>query len=81
MKIWLAHHLRRIADRIDDVGAPKRTNLSFTFEDRRGIVVRENGPGCPLWYYGEVDYRRAHSEAEIDHAIVDWSTATARFGR
>lgn len=57
MKSWLAHHLRRIADRIDDAGAPRRTNLSFTFENKRGIVVRENGPGCPLWYYGEADYR------------------------
>lgn len=81
MKTWLAYHLRRIADRIDDAGAPKCTNLRFTFEDRRGIVVRENGPGCPLWYYGEADYLLAHSEAETDHAIVDWRRGTARFGR
>lgn len=81
MKVWLAHYLRRIADRLDWEGAPKRTNLRFTFENKRGIVVRENGPGCPLWYYGESDYMRAHSEAESDHAIVDWAAGTARFGR
>jgi hypothetical protein len=81
VKVWLAHHLRRVADRLDDDGAPKRTNLRFTFEAHCGIVVWENGPGCPLWYVGEKDYLLAHSEAETEHAIVNWTAGTARFGR
>jgi len=39
--------------------------MSFTFESGRGIVVHSDGKrGCPLWYLGEADYERAHSEAE-----------------
>jgi hypothetical protein len=79
---WTAHHLRRIADRIDLAGAPKAISYSFTFENKQGLVFREGTQqGCPLWYYGDADYERAHSEADTDHAVVDWASGTARFGR
>lgn len=66
--------LRRIADRIDHKGAPKAIGMSFTYEHREGIRFRDDGKGCPLWYLGEADYRRAHTEADTDHIIVDWPT-------
>jgi hypothetical protein len=82
LKTWIATRLRYLADRIDYAGAPKAmSGYSFTFENRRGIVFREDGKGCPLWYYGEADYQRAHAEADTDHAIVDWTAGTARLGR
>ena len=61
----LAGLLRRIADRIDRHGAPKGTHLSFTFERGTGVVVRKDGRGCPLWYYGDDDYERAYDESEV----------------
>jgi hypothetical protein len=36
-------------------------SASFTFEERTGIVFRDDGRGCRLWYYA--DYERAHDEA------------------
>jgi len=63
----LAYRLRTLADRIDPEGAPRRTNLSFTFEDYKGIVVDMDGRrGCPLWYYGMADYERAHAESQMN---------------
>ena len=65
-----AHWLRRIADRIDRAGAPKCMSYAFTFELHRGIVVREGtGQGCPLWYYGDADYERAHAEADSERPV------------
>ena len=62
--VRLARLLRRWADRLDHYGAPKKmTRLSFTFEHGEGLVVRTDGRGCPLWYYGNDDYARAHDEA------------------
>jgi hypothetical protein len=81
LRTWMADQMRKWADRIDYEGAPKAINYSFTFENRRGIVFREDGKGCPLWYYGDADHQRAHSDADTDHAIVDWAAGTARFGR
>jgi hypothetical protein len=60
----LAGFLRRAADRIDHAGAPKLIHWSFTFENRRGIVFREDGRGCPLAYLGDAAYSRAHDEAD-----------------
>ena len=60
----LAHWLRRVADRVDHAGAPKGIGWSFTFEQHRGIVFRDDGKGCPLWYLGDADYDRAHAEAD-----------------
>jgi hypothetical protein len=59
----LARFLRGLADRIDWEGAPKGVHWSFTIEPGRGIMFREDGRGCPLWYLGEADYLRAHHEA------------------
>lgn len=59
----IADVLRKYADRIDPAGAPKAMHVRFTFEDRVGIVFRDDGRGCRLWYYGDADYERAHTEA------------------
>jgi hypothetical protein len=56
-------YLRKYADRIDRPGAPKAMHVSFTFEERAGIVFRDDGKGCRLWYYGDDDYERAHAES------------------
>jgi hypothetical protein len=68
--------LRRVADRIDHAGAPKRTSWSFTFEEGLGVVFNESGSGCPLWYYGDTDYQRAHNEARFTAGIdsPEWVT-------
>ncbi len=82
IKVRLAEWMRHWADRLDHAGAPKAIDWSFTFENERGIVFREGERrGCPLWYYGDGDYQRAHAEADTEHAIVDWANGTARFGR
>lgn len=64
MTRWLANKMRLVADRLDPSGAARLTGWSFTFEQHRGIVFHERGPGCPVWYMGEKDYARAHDEAE-----------------
>ncbi len=74
----LARRLRFLADHIDHHGAPKRTHWTFTFEDREGIRLREDGRGCPLWYLGDDDYQRAHTEADSEHFQVDWAKAIAQ---
>lgn len=60
---WLASQLRKYADRIDHAGAPKLTHWTFTFEDYRGMVFREDGRGCRIAYLGDVEYGKAHAEA------------------
>lgn len=62
-RVWLARRLRRLADRLDDAGAPRHMGWSFTFERNMGIVFWDGGPGCPVWYMGAEDYKRAHAEA------------------
>jgi hypothetical protein len=69
--------LRRLADRIDYPGAPKAIGASFTFE-ASGRRFRNDGKGCPLWYLGDADYERAHTEADTAHIQVDWTTMTTR---
>lgn len=57
--------LRRYADRIDHEHAPRYASpYSFTFERKRGIVLRDDGRGCPLAYLDGGDYERAHTEAD-----------------
>jgi hypothetical protein len=63
LRAFIAYQLRKYADRIDNPGAPKAMSVRFTFEDRVGIVFRDDGRGCRLWYLGDVDYERAHTEA------------------
>jgi hypothetical protein len=59
----LARLLRRLADLLDYDGAPRPTRWSFTYEEGRGAVFWENGPGCLLWYVGEAEYVKAWDEA------------------
>lgn len=68
-----ARWLRHLADRLDYRGAPRSVGWSFTFEHRRGIVFRDDGKGCSLWYLGDAEFQRAHDEADTDHVIVDWT--------
>lgn len=57
-------HLRVLADRLDPMMAPRGMHWSFTFEPGEGIRFRDDGKGCDLWYLGELNYVRAHSEAD-----------------
>lgn len=68
--------LRRIADRLDPHNAPRAIGHRFTFEHKEGIRFRDDGKGCPLWYLGDDDFERAHSEADTKHVRVDWATMT-----
>lgn len=70
--------LRRIADRLDDRGAPKAMGWSFTFEQGEGIRFRDDGRGCRLWYCGDAEYERAHTEADDPGSWMDWRTMTLR---
>jgi hypothetical protein len=73
----MAEWLRKWADRIDDTSGPRLMSPhSFTFEDRRGIVFREDHRGCPIWYMNE-DYDRAHDEADTEHVVVLWKNLEA----
>lgn len=47
------------------------SGFSFTFERGRGIVIRFDDKGCPLWHR-EDDYRRAYVEADDPVPQVDW---------
>lgn len=58
--------LRRIADRLDPVYAPRQTHCSFTFETGRGIVFHQDHRGCPIWYIGPDDYDRAHNPGSAE---------------
>ena len=63
----IARKLRHIADRIDPMGAPRNMSpYSFTFEQGKGIMFREDGKGCPLWYLGEESREKAWSEADTN---------------
>ena len=69
---WIAEWLRMWADRIDPASGPRLMGpYSFTFEDRKGIVFREDHRGCPLWYMQE-DHDRVHDEADTEHVVVNW---------
>ena len=61
--VSFANLLRRLADRIDHRGAPKSMGWSFIFIEGYGIRFNDEGFGCPLWYYGDDDYKRAHQGA------------------
>lgn len=67
--------LRRLADRLDRAGEPKRTSWSFTIEDGQGVVFNQDGRGCPLWYLGDADYERAHAESVIPEEGAQWVIA------
>lgn len=77
MRSRIGKFLRTWADRVDDAGAPHATGWRFTFETGEGVRFREDGKGCRLWYYGNTDYEKAHTEA--DSAAEDaWKAEQAR---
>jgi hypothetical protein len=52
--------LRYAADRLDYYGAPRRmSSLSVALEPGHGWVLRKDGTGVPIWFYGMADYERA----------------------
>lgn len=63
LRTRLARRLRFLADRVDPTTGPRlMTAVSgFTFEEGLGVVFRDDGRGCPLWYMQQ-DYDRAHDE-------------------
>lgn len=63
LRARIARRLRFAADRIDHAGAPKASHITFTFEERTGIVFREDGRGCRVWHLNDADYEKAHDEA------------------
>jgi hypothetical protein len=63
IRAFIGRRLRYAADRIDRAGAPKASHVTFTFEERTGIVFRDDGRGCRVWYLGDADYEKAHDEA------------------
>ncbi len=65
IKAEIAKRLHFFADRLDpDMAFRHASGLSFTLEQGQGFVLRADGKGCPVWYYGHADYDRAHSEAD-----------------
>lgn len=80
----LGSALRKWADRVDWEGAPKRTGWSFTFENHVGAVFNQEGVGCPVWYWGNQDYQRAHDESAFPEYTgemaeqVEWVTVGIR---
>ncbi len=76
----LANWLRTFADRIDYHGAPKLTGFTFTFETGEGIRWRHDGKGCPVAYLGDVQYERAHTEADCNRRHPDPDATTTEGG-
>lgn len=73
LRARIARRLRYAADRLDPHGAPRAMSVRFTFEERVGIVFRQDNRGCLLWYLGDADYERAHSEAgPVDANQTAW---------
>jgi hypothetical protein len=73
LRAFIARRLRYAADRIDPRGAPRAMSVRFTFEERVGIVFRQDNRGCRLWYLGDADYERAHDEAgPVDASATAW---------
>lgn len=71
MRVWIANHLRELADRLDWRGAARVTGWSFTFEEGEGIRFRQDGRGCPVAYVGDEQYDRAHSESDSARADAE----------
>jgi len=82
MRGWIGWQLRKYADRIDWAGAPKLTHWTFTIENGRGVVFREDGKGCRIAYLGNDEYERAHSDADngIDLSALPWRREGRRHG-
>jgi hypothetical protein len=73
--------LRRAADRVDSAGALTETPWSFTLEDHIGVVLNQDGKGCPVLVSGPRDYQRAIDEHRIPAGSLDaveWVTVGVR---
>lgn len=56
--------LRCLADRIDyEHSFACATPYTFTIENKVGVVLREDGKGCPIWYY-RPQRELVHKEAD-----------------
>ena len=51
---------------------PKLLGWSFTFENHKGVVFNQDGRGCPLMYFNDEEYERAHNEAIDASPRIDW---------
>lgn len=71
--------MRKWADWIDGHGAPRSTGYTFTFETGKGLVIREDGRGCRLWYYGMDDYKKAHAESDSAKADAEFKASLIQF--
>lgn len=73
VRAFIGRRLRYAADRIDLPGAPRAMSVRFTFEEGVGIIFRQDNRGCLLWYIGDAEYERAHSEAgPVDASQTTW---------
>ncbi|MEU9515904.1 hypothetical protein [Micromonospora sp. NPDC048169] len=64
-RAWIGKRLRFLADRIDYKGAPRYLGYSVTIETDESVPrIREDGRGCKLWYLGNAEYEKAHTEAD-----------------
>jgi hypothetical protein len=59
MRRWIALHLVFLADRIAPEDAFRHSGMSFEFVENVGVEWNWDGHGCPIWYSGQEDYRRA----------------------
>jgi hypothetical protein len=71
LRTRLACKLATLAERLDPDFVFRSTSFTFTFEHRRGALLRDDGQGCPLWYC-QPDHDRAWREAD-----TDWQEATS----
>lgn len=60
----IAQSMRLLADRLDPQSAPRLIGWSFTFEEGRGIVFRDDERGCRIAYLGNDEYERSWSESD-----------------
>lgn len=51
---------------------PKLLGWSFTFEKHQGIVFNQDRRGCPLMYFNDAEYEKAHDEALNPTPRIDW---------
>lgn len=71
---WFANRCRFFADRLHEETAFRGMGSTFTFELNEGIRWRDDGRGCPVWYWGEADYARAYVESDTKPRRINWST-------
>lgn len=72
--------LAALVDQVDELTALDlaflHAGFGYTFESGKGLVLREDGRGCPIWYRAE-DRDRAFTDADAPGPRVHWETLTA----